>query len=76
MGRNSGRQAFPLLFFTFFVWGSIYVAGKMISDDIPASLVACLHMDKMSVPDACQHLFPVLPPAAGFLGPAWGMASG
>lgn len=42
MGRNSGRQAFPLLFFTFFVWGSIYVAGKMISDDIPASLVACL----------------------------------
>lgn len=42
MGHTTQKQAFGLLVFTFFIWGSIYVAGKMISDTIPASLVACL----------------------------------
>lgn len=34
-------KAFFLLFATFFMWGSIYVAGKMVSD-IPAPVVACI----------------------------------
>lgn len=34
-------KAFFLLFLTFFLWGSIYVAGKLVSD-IPASVVAAL----------------------------------
>lgn len=42
MGRDSQKSAFGLLFFTFFIWGSIYVAGKMVSDDIPAPLLASL----------------------------------
>ena len=42
MAGTNQKQAYGLLFFTFFIWGSIYVAGKLISDDIPASLVACL----------------------------------
>lgn len=50
MERNSGKQAFGLLFLTFFIWGSIYVAGKMISDDIPASLVACLRCVSAMLP--------------------------
>lgn len=50
MERTSGKQAFGLLFFTFFIWGSIYVAGKMISDDVPASLVACLRCVSAMLP--------------------------
>lgn len=42
MARSNQKQAFGLLVFTFFVWGSVYVAGKMVSDQVPASLVACL----------------------------------
>ena len=34
-------KAFFLLVLTFFLWGSIYVAGKLVSD-IPASVVAAL----------------------------------
>jgi drug/metabolite transporter (DMT)-like permease len=30
------------LLFTFFIWGSIYIAGKMIAGDIPPYLLACL----------------------------------
>lgn len=50
MARSSQKQAFGLLFFTFFIWGSIYVAGKMISDDVPASLVACLRCVSAMLP--------------------------
>lgn len=42
MANANQKQAYGFLVFTFFTWGSIYVAGKLISDDIPASLVACL----------------------------------
>lgn len=42
MERSTQKQAFGLLFVTFFMWGSVYVAGKMISDDIPPALLACL----------------------------------
>lgn len=35
-------QAYGLLFFTFFIWGSVYVGGKFISQDMPPALVACL----------------------------------
>lgn len=35
-------RAFALLFLTFFVWASVYVGAKLISGDIPPSLLACL----------------------------------
>lgn len=35
-------HAYGLLFFTFFIWGSVYVGGKLISQDLPPALVACL----------------------------------
>lgn len=50
MAHNNQKQAFALLFFTFFIWGSIYVTGKMISDDVPASLVACLRCVSAMIP--------------------------
>lgn len=50
MAQTSQKQAFPLLFFTFFIWGSIYVTGKMIAADIPASLVACLRCVSAMLP--------------------------
>ncbi|MET0018303.1 EamA family transporter [Oscillibacter sp.] len=37
----NNRAFFPLLL-TFFFWGSVYVAGKMIAKDIPPQLLACL----------------------------------
>lgn len=52
MQGNSKGQAFGLLFFTFFIWGSIYVAGKFISDDLPPALIACLR--------CCIALLPLL----------------
>lgn len=42
MQKESQKSAFGLLFFTFFIWGSIYVAGKLVADDIPSSLLASL----------------------------------
>lgn len=42
MYRGAKGQAFGLLFVTFFIWGSVYVGGKMIADQIPAALLACL----------------------------------
>lgn len=42
MKNLSRGQAFSLLFVTFFLWGSIYVGGKMVSDEMPAPLLACL----------------------------------
>lgn len=35
-------QAYGLLFFTFFIWGSVYVGGRLVSGDLPPGLVACL----------------------------------
>ena len=34
-------QAYGLLFFTFFIWGSVYVGGRLGSGDLPPGLVAC-----------------------------------
>ena len=50
MGESSKGRAFGLLFFTFFIWGSIYVGGKMIADDLPAPLLACLRCCTAMVP--------------------------
>ena len=47
---ESNRKAFGLLFFTFFIWGSVYVGGKMIAQDLPPSLVACLRCCTAMVP--------------------------
>lgn len=50
MGESSKSRAFGLLFFTFFIWGSIYVGGKMIADDLPAPLLACLRCCTAMIP--------------------------
>ena len=42
--------AFLLLFVTFFFWGSVYVGGKLISDDVPAPLLGCLRCFVASFP--------------------------
>mgnify|MGYP000470675655 CR=1 FL=1 len=43
-------RAFLLLFVTFFFWGSVYVGGKLISDDVPAPLLGCLRCFVASFP--------------------------
>lgn len=50
MGESSKGRAFGLLFITFFIWGSVYVGGKMIADDLPAPLVACLRCCTAMIP--------------------------
>jgi len=50
MKVNSQGRVYGLLFLTFFIWGSVYVAGKMISDAVPASLLACLRCITAMVP--------------------------
>lgn len=42
METRPDRQAFGLLFITFFLWASVYVGGKLIAQDMPPALVACL----------------------------------
>jgi len=42
MESASSKRAFGYLFFTFFIWASIYVAGKLIAGEVPPYLVACL----------------------------------
>ncbi|WP_312281961.1 DMT family transporter [Oscillibacter sp.] len=42
MKATPNNQAFFPLLLTFFFWGSVYVAGKMIAEDIPPQLLACL----------------------------------
>ncbi len=44
-------RAFVSLFLTFFIWGSVYVAGKM-APNVPSALVACLRN--------CIGVFPLL----------------
>lgn len=43
-------QAFGLLFITFFIWGSVYVGGKLVAQDLPPALVACLRCCAAMVP--------------------------
>lgn len=43
-------QALGLLFVTFFCWGSLYVGGKLIAQDLPPALVACLRCIVAMVP--------------------------
>ncbi len=50
MERTSKGQAFGLLFATFFIWGSVYVGGKFIAQDLPPALVACLRCTTAMVP--------------------------
>ena len=50
METKSKGQAFGLLFFTFFIWGSVYVGGKLIAGDLPPALVACLRCSTAMVP--------------------------
>lgn len=50
MQTRSKGQAFGLLFVTFFLWGSVYVGGKLIAEDLPPALVACLRCAAAMVP--------------------------
>ena len=43
-------RAFLLLFVTFFFWGSVYVGGKLISDDVPAPLLGILLLNETFTP--------------------------
>lgn len=43
-------KTYGLLFLTFFLWGSVYVAGKLIAEDIPPALVACLRCATGMIP--------------------------
>lgn len=42
MEATRNKRAFFPLMLTFFFWGGVYVAGKMIAKDIPPQLLACL----------------------------------
>lgn len=50
MKTNPRSQAFGLLFVTFFIWGSVYVGGKMVAGDLPPALVACLRCAMAMLP--------------------------
>ena len=39
---KSRGQAFGLLFLTIFLWGSVYVGGKLLTQELSPALVACL----------------------------------
>ena len=59
--KGAGKgQAFAFLFLTFFIWGSVYVAGKLISDAVPAPLLACLR--------CCSAMIPLLFMSRHYLG--------
>lgn len=47
---KSRGQAFGLLFLTFFLWGSVYVGGKLLTQELPPALVACLRCSAAMVP--------------------------
>lgn len=44
------NQAFALLFFTFFIWGSVYVGGKFVAGYMHPLMVACLRCTTAMVP--------------------------
>ncbi len=50
MKPSQGSRAYGLLFLTFFIWGSIYVCGKLISDQIPPALLGCLRCTLGMIP--------------------------
>lgn len=60
MESKQRGQAFGLLLITFFIWGSVYVGGKLISDDLPPALLACLR--------CCTAMAPLLLMAKKHLG--------
>jgi len=47
---RSQKQAFGLLLITFFIWGSVYVGGKLISGEVPSPLLACLRCTFAMIP--------------------------
>lgn len=47
---KSRGQAFGLLFLTFFLWGSVYVGGKLLTQELSPALVACLRCSAAMVP--------------------------
>lgn len=50
MKTLSNSLAYPLLVFTFFIWGSVYVAAKLVSDALPPALLACLRCTTAMLP--------------------------
>lgn len=50
METKANGWAFARLFSTFFLWGSLYVGGKLIAEDLPPALVACLRCAAAMVP--------------------------
>ncbi len=48
--RRKNGEAYALLFFTFFIWGSVYVGGKLISNQIPPALLGCLRCVLGTIP--------------------------
>jgi len=48
--KSSQNRALIPIFITFFFWGSIYVAGKIIAQDVPSQLLACLRCMTAMVP--------------------------
>ena len=42
MEKNSNRSAIPTLLITFFLWGSLYVGGKLLSGKLPPALICGL----------------------------------
>lgn len=50
METKQRGQAFGLLLITFFIWGSVYVGGKLISNDLPPALLACLRCSTAMAP--------------------------
>lgn len=47
---KSRGQAVGLLFLTFFLWGSVYVGGKLLTQELSPALVACLRCSTAMVP--------------------------
>lgn len=58
--ETSKGKAFGLLVLTFFLWGSVYVGGKMVSTELPAPLLACLR--------CCVAVIPLLGMSRKFFG--------
>ena len=60
MDNRFKGQAFGLLAATFLMWGGVHVAGRLISDAVPAPLLACLR--------CCCAMLPLLWMSRGCLG--------
>lgn len=50
MNHSEKTKVFVPLVFTFFLWGSVYVAGKLISASIAPQLLACLRCTTAMIP--------------------------